>query len=219
MFSRTGKKQYNNNDNESTLEGLIAKAVRGDRRALSELCEEIARSVLLQMTYILGDKAEAEDVSQEVLIRVCENIRSLRNPKAFKGWLSRIMINEKNRYLAKHLKLGAMSNIDDYLDYFEGVTEDQSEFIPHKYVENEEMGRIVMNILSDLPMRQKEAIVLHYYNDLSTTEVAEVMKVTTQSVSKTLKIAREKLKNELEGQAVISEYVNNSRSAKAVNMN
>jgi len=219
MLSRTDKKQNNNeNSAQPELEALVVKAVCGDRSALSELCEKIARSVLLQMTYILGNKTEAEDVSQEVLIRVCENIRALRNPKAFKGWLSRIMVNEKNRYLAKHMKLGAMSNIDDHLDYLESTAEDNIEFIPHRFVENEEMSRIMMDILSDLPMRQKEAIILHYYNDLSITEVAEVMKVTTQSVSKTIKIAREKLRSELEGLSIISDY-KGSRNIKTVNMN
>lgn len=219
MLGLTNKKNKTSNDGEqSALEALVAKAVRGDRNSLSDLCEEIARSVLLQMTYILGDKTEAEDVSQEVLIRVCENIRSLRNPKAFKGWLSRIMVNEKNRYLAKHLKFGPMSNIDDHLEYLEGVAEEHAEFIPHKFVENEEMSRVIMGILSDLPMRQKEAVILHYYNDLSTTEVAEVMGVTTQSVSKALKIAREKLRNELKGKSIVSEYTNGAENPKLANM-
>ena len=184
------------------FESLVKKAASGDKKALCELCEEIARGVLFQMTYILGDKINAEDISQEVLIRVCENIQGLRNPKAFKGWLARIIVNEKNRYLAKHLKQGPVLNIEDQID---GQIEEQEDnaFVPHRYVEDEEMSEAVMKIIASLPMRQREAIILHYYNDLSITEVAKAMGITTQSVSINIKLAREKLKKMFESHDII----------------
>jgi len=176
------------------LEALVEKASKGDRDALCELCEKIAKSILFQVTYILGNPAGVEDVSQEVLIRVCENIHNLRSPKAFKSWLSRIIINEKNRYLAKNMRQGDVLNIDDYL---EKANEESEDFIPQEYVENRELREKVREIIMELPMRQREAVILHYYDGLSVTEIAKVLEVATQSVSKNLAIARGKLKKEL----------------------
>jgi len=177
------------------LETLVRKAVRGEKAALSELCEQIAKSVLFRTTHILGNPTDGEDLAQEVLIRVCERIRDLREPKAFKVWLGKIISNESNRYLAKNAKVGAASNIDDYL---ETIVEEREYFIPQDCVENAESRNAVMDMISSLSMRQREAVMLHYYDCLSVTEVAEAMNVTKQSVSEYLAVSREKLKRELE---------------------
>ena len=204
MLSRAGKRQHESGaDTKAAFETLVERAVQGDRKALGLLCEEIAKGILFQLTYILGNQANVEDVSQEVLIRVCENIHGLRNPKAFKGWLARIIINEKNRYLAKHLKQGVSLNIDDYV---EGMTEEKRDFIPHARAESEELHEIVMRIVSGLPMRQREVIMMYYYNDMSVTEIARGMDITTQSVSKHLALAREKLKRAMNTQPVAVGY-------------
>ena len=179
---------------ELMLEALVLKASEGDKDALCKLCEKIAKGVLFQVTYILGKPEGVEDVSQEILIRICENIHSLRNPKAFRAWLSRIIINEKNRYLEKSIKQGDVLNIDDYL---EKEVEESGEFIPQEYVESKELRERIKGIIMGLPMRQREAIIMHYYDGLSVTEIAKILDVATQSVSKNLAIARGKLKKEL----------------------
>ena len=179
------------------LEALVDRAAKGDKDALCDLCEQIAKGVLFKVTYILGKQSGVEDVSQEVLIRVCENIQNLRSPKAFKTWLSRIIINEKNRYLAKNMRHGDMLDIDDHID---DTIEETDDFIPQEYVENRELRHKIMNAIKDLPMRQRETIMLHYYQGLSVTEIAKVLDVTTQSVSKNLAVARSKLKSELGGE-------------------
>ena len=181
-------------DAQLQLEELVKRASEGDKDALCELCEKIAKSVLFQVTYILGRRDGVEDVAQEVLIRMCENIRNLRSPKAFKVWLVRIIINEKNRYLAKSMKLGDALNIDDHL---EDLNEESVSFIPQDYVEDKELRQSVMQLIMDLPARQRETVIMHYYDGLSVTEISKILGVATQSVSKNLAIAREKLKQRL----------------------
>ena len=205
MFNRIRKaKQQQPENTRADFEQLVQRAIDGDSKALSQLCEEIAKGVLFQMTHILGNQANVEDVSQEVLIRVCENIRNLRSPKAFKVWLGRIIINEKNRYLAKNSRRGIVLNIDDYL---ENIVEEKTSFLPQEYAECDELRATVMEVISRLPMRQREAVMLHYYDGMSVTEVAEAMDITTQSVSKNLSLAREKLRRELQEQPFASDYV------------
>jgi len=189
------KAQANDQEKAAAFEVLVHKAVKGERKALIELCEQIAKGILYRATLIVGNPTAAEDVSQEVLIRVCENIKYLREPKAFKVWLSKIISNESNRYFTNNSKYGTVLSIDDYL---ETMTEDKEEFLPHECVENAEARSTVMDAISRLSVRQREAVMLHYYDGLNVTQVADVMGVTKQSVSEYLALSREKLKRELE---------------------
>jgi len=191
MFDKAVNQQ---NENER-MEELVVAASSGDREALQRLCSKIAKDVLYQVTFILGGKEGVEDVSQEVLIRVCKSIHNLRDPKAFKGWLSLIIINEKNRYLEKHIK---RSNVLDINDYLENLVEEADDYLPSICVEKAELRNAVMDVVMGLPARQREAVVLRYFNDLSVAEVAEAMDVTAPCVSQYLALAFKKIKRSLE---------------------
>jgi len=186
--------QSDDSAKESALETLVQMASQGERQQLIELCEQITKSVLSRVTRIVGNTSNAEDISQEILIRVSENIKYLREPKAFKVWLSKIIRNEVIRYYTKNTKHSAVLSIDDYL---ETIIEDKKEFLPQECAENAEALSAVMEAIPRLSERQREAVMLHYYDGLSVTEVAKVMNVTKQSVSEFLSISREKLKREL----------------------
>ena len=190
---KTGKNK-NNDQNTFAYESVVQEAIQGDREALCKLCEKIAKSVLYLVTHLSNNATDAEDISQLILIRVCENIKSLREPKAFNAWLVRIISNETNRFLRNKSKFGILLCIDDYLD---NNIEVKEEFLPQEHLENIESRDAVSEVLSSISERQREAILLHYYDGLSVTEVAQVMKITKQSVSEYLAISREKLRREL----------------------
>ena len=177
------------------FELLVERATRGDADALSELCEKIAKSILFQVTFMLGDFTDAEDVSQNILVCVCKNIGDLRSPKAFKVWLTRIIINEKNRYLRDKMRHRTLLNIDDYL----GLAEENPGFLPQERVESEELRSAVREAVSRLPMRQCESTILHYYHGMRVTKIAQARGVTKPSITKHLVLARSKLKCNLQG--------------------
>jgi len=179
------------------FERIVRKAMLGDNDALYVLCERIAKGVLFRTTHILNNPADAEDISQEVLIRICEKIHTLREPKAFKVWLSSIVSNETRRYMAKRAKYRDVLNIDDHM---EAVMEKKKDFLPQEHVEDEESREAVMGIIASLPMRQREAVMLRYYNGLSVTEVAQAMDIAKQNASRYLALAYDKLKLKLEEQ-------------------
>ena len=186
--------------NEKAAVDLLAqKAINGDREALVSLCQSIAKGVLFRISCKLQNHTDAEDAAQEVLIRVCANIHSLKDPQAFGGWLNRIIINEINRNLAKNSKQNVVVSIDDYLDSFDKEEVDE-EFLPHESTIKGEDRKAIMEIVKKLPERQFEAVMLHYYDCMSITEAARAMNVTKQSVARYLTLARDKIKNEIQSQ-------------------
>jgi len=177
------------------LEALAHKASHGDSNALYSLCEKVARSIFYHIKYMLGNDMDAEDVTQNVLLRMCEKIGDLREAKAFRAWLCGIKINETRRHIAQHAKYSNILNLEDHIDV---LSEYHTDNLPDTYLECQVLNQDVMEIVSHLPERQREAVVLHYYDDLSINEVAQKMSIPHQNVSRYLAIAREKLKREME---------------------
>ena len=183
---------------ESTVfESLVEDAMVGDSGALQSLCEMLGDSVMFRVKYMLGSKMnmmDAEDVSQEVLMRMCRNISDLKNPRAFNGWLSSIITNEANRYAKNEVDNRGVYSIDDFSD---DVLESNIDFIPDAYIENKEFRKILMEIILKLPIRQRRTVIYYYYAELSVTEIAMLMNITHQGVSQNLARARENIKVEL----------------------
>ena len=185
--------KQNNSDQE--LEIIVIKAIKGDREALISLCKSIAGLVLFRTTYFIKNTQDAEDAAQEVLIRVCEKIHTLREPKTFKAWLNTIVQNETNRFMSKNAKHNDVINVDDYIDT---QFEDDDDFLPEEYVLVEEDRKAIMDIINTLPDRQREVVFLHYYEGQSITETANTLKITISAVSHYLRLARNKIQNEME---------------------
>ncbi|MCL2530330.1 MAG: sigma-70 family RNA polymerase sigma factor [Coriobacteriia bacterium] len=175
------------------LEGLVEKARGGNHEALIELCRVIAQDVLFRSRRILLNDMDAEDAAQEVLIRVCASIRKLKEPKAFNAWLASIVINESRRIQAKKRKETVL-DIEEYTDSLEDTDE---ALMPQQSLLKEEDRKSVITAIDQLPERQREAVVLHYYDGLSVTQTATVMGIQQQNASHYLKLARDKIRSEL----------------------
>jgi len=177
------------------IEALAAKAALGDKNALYSLCEKLAGSIFFRAKCMLGNEMDAEDVTQNVLLRMCESIHALREAKAFRAWVCGIEINETRRFVAQHARHGEIVNIEDYLEL---LCENHADRLPQAYMEYQGLNNEVMEIISHLPVRQREAVMLHYYDEMNINEVAHVMGISHQNASKYLALARKKIKTELE---------------------
>jgi len=182
-------------DDYTQLDALVEKVIQGDSTSFDDLCGKISNKVLCQASYSLATYEDAEDVAQEVLLKVWKNIYKLREPKAFRKWLNTIISNTKNNHLAKNIRHSAILDIDDYL---ERLLETRSEYIPTANFENTELCSVIQGLIVGLPERQKKALVLRYYSELSFPEIAEVMGVTRQTASRNATLASKKIRGRLE---------------------
>jgi len=106
---------------------IVRRAMTGEREALTELCRVIARNVLFQVSCKVSNQMDAEDIAQEILIRVCQKIGELNDEKAFGGLLNRIINNETSRFMTKNLQPVSIVSIDD----FDGLKESNARAANH----------------------------------------------------------------------------------------
>src|ERR1700678_2298190 len=89
------------------IEELVVKAQSDDMKAMRELVERNQRNIYIALYQMAPERQDIADLAQEVLLRMCRSIKSLRNPKTFKFWLNRIITNlfyDELRKMPRRLK-------------------------------------------------------------------------------------------------------------------
>ena len=137
----------------------------------------------------LSDKEDINDVVQEIFIKVYKNIESFDIKRKFSSWLYRIAHNELiNALKKKKRKVLPLLDLDVFLPYYY-KREDINEKIDKK-----RMQEIIDKCLDDLDFKYQEPIVLHYFEELSYKEIADVMEIPVSTVGIRIKRAKEKIK-------------------------
>lgn len=139
---------------------------------------------------LTGDPAAAEDVVQEALVRASRGRATFAGRARFRTWLFQIVVNAFRDRLSARAARPPAGPLPD------GLADRRSRG-PAARVLAAEHGRVVAATVSALPPRQREVLVLHAYEGLSTAEVADVLGVTEQNVRTNLHLARRRLKAEL----------------------
>lgn len=156
----------------------------------------------LALQYV-GNIEDAEEITQDVFVKVYENLNRFRNEANIRTWIYRITINQSLDFLKakkrqKRAFLSTILRIDD--------TEKQLDIPnfnhPGIELEQKETLAFIFNCLNRLPENQKTVIILLKIESLSQQETANIMKVTTKAVESLFQRAKknlEKLLNENEG--------------------
>jgi len=136
--------------------------------------------------YYLRDQYLAEDIHQEVFIRVYRNLEKFRRESSYYTWIYSITVNLCKDYLkSAALKKFITVGIVDYLT--RSVQESNRMF---EEAEGGEIFRMVM----DLPVKYRIPISLHYFEGLSISEIARMLKTSESNIKVRLHRGREKLK-------------------------
>ncbi|MEK3885190.1 sigma-70 family RNA polymerase sigma factor [Paenibacillus sp. PL2-23] len=182
-------------DEEKRLvEGLRA----GNEAATVCLMDRYGSDILRTAVLMLGDRHLAEDVSQETFILAYRRIGQFRGEGSLRGWLLRIAVqlcrSSMRKAAWKRLFLNLTVTDDDMAqsDAFERRPAPQpgdAEWADRMTL-REEIGK--------LPFKYREVVVLHYFHDLRTADIAEVLGEPEGTVKSKLMRARGKLKQQLQ---------------------
>ena len=138
---------------------------------------------------LLGSRAEAEDVAQETFVRVWKQAAQWEPGRArFDTWLHRVALN---------LCYDRLRGRRDEVPYGEQHDAPDPAPAPDERLQDAQRGRRVATALAALPARQREALVLQYYQDLSNDEAAALMGISIEALERLLMRARRNLRAQL----------------------
>jgi len=126
----------------------------------------------------LKSHCDADDITQNVLMKLYNSDKAFESDAHVKHWLIRVTINEcKRAFLSPWRRV---EPIEEHADTLSFETPEQSE---------------IFDLIMKMPTKYRIAILLYYYEDYSTEEIAQILKIPVSTVKTHLKRAREKLKN------------------------
>jgi RNA polymerase sigma-70 factor (ECF subfamily) len=170
---------------------LMIRGAEGDVYAFELLVGRWERRVFSFLDYMLGSREEAQDVTQEAFIRMCQSAGKYRPSGQFRSWLFRIAGNLARSRLRRRKIIGwvrfdpAAHDLPDRGDR------------PDQPIEREEARAAVRRAVGKLPARQRQAIVLRQYQGMAYCEIADAMRTTVSAVETLLYRATVSLRRDL----------------------
>ncbi len=151
---------------EQKRHALVARLKAGDRAAASDLVDEYYQQIYLFMRRLGHDRQSSEDLTQEVFFNAWHHIGQLKDERALNSWLYRIASNVSNLYWRrhKHKEVIGIENINA-----PEVSTGRNDEFGH-YEQLEQLNYAVAR----LPVKLKQTVVLHYMQQLTIAEAAQV---------------------------------------------
>jgi RNA polymerase sigma-70 factor (ECF subfamily) len=187
-------------DAADTEASLIARAQAGDVNAFERLSSAYADRLFMLLLRLLGDRAEAEDVAQEVMLRAWRGISRFRGNSSYFTWLYRIAVNEANRVLEKRARRPSATPIGTDELQLPGSAADD----PSRQAETRELRRALAQALVELPPPLRSAIVLRDVEGLSTQEAAEIAGIGQAAFKSRLHQARLRVRTAIGDRALVT---------------
>jgi RNA polymerase sigma-70 factor (ECF subfamily) len=180
--------------NEAHSTRLIAACLSGDEYAIETLVRQYESDVFRLALSIVGDVAEANEITQETFIAMLRSLRSYEERKSFKAWLYTIALNLSRSHLRKRKTLEKLRNTLSTLFR----VETQKLPSPEEAVIRNQQEQALWDQLNGMDEKFRSVVVLRYFHELSIAEISEILSVNEGTIHSRLHTARERLKQALE---------------------
>lgn len=169
---------------------LVKRAIKGNREAFEDLINMYFDRLYKEAYLRCKHEEDAKEIVQETIYKAYRNIKSLKEPKYFKTWLSKILINVSNDYMRKN---GMIELEHDENDYVKKVhNHDQIEIKIDLY-----------NAMDELEDKYKDVIILRYIEDLKIEDISQILERPVNTIKTHIRKAIKDMKNLLK-----EDYVN-----------
>jgi len=174
----------------------MLRVAQGDTVAFEQLIEVHQARVVRTIVKMLGDELDAEDIAQQVFLRVWNSAHRYQPTAKFTTWLFKItrnlVLNEMRR--RKRHPVTALEHEEEG-HHFQAV--DHQAQTPDESLVTEEIQGAIAQAIESLPEPQRMAIILRRYEEMPYEEIAEVLKISVSAVKSILFRARTELRVQL----------------------
>lgn len=175
-------------------DSLVERFKGGDEAAFDQIYQRYRNRIYSYVRRMLRNNPRAEDITQEVFVRVYVSITTYRPEGLFNAWIYRIATNlsrnelRKNRNIVQVSLSESIPSKDDNLSLIDLIGDESQS--PDELMKRKEMQETMERVLESMPEMHKEAIVLCVIEGLSYEEAAAVIGINSKAVSTRLSRAR-----------------------------
>ena len=172
---------------------LVALAKAGDQSAFTELYEQTNPMLYRSIRAMVHDEDLAWDILQDSYLRAFRSLDKLEADEAFLVWLRRIAVNETARQMSKRAPLPFTELENGEEESLPELPDMNEEHQPELALDRQETSRLVREILSELTEQQQLVVGMRYYEEMSVTEIAQLLQVAPGTVKAQLFKGRKKV--------------------------
>ncbi|MBE5104924.1 sigma-70 family RNA polymerase sigma factor [Bacillus thuringiensis] len=183
---------------------LIRLTLSGNKEAYSELYDKTIQEVYKTAHFLIEDKADVDDVVQEIYIQVYESLRKYDSEKPFRPWLIGLTIKQIHSYRRKRwmrlrtVKKAEVQRKPVQLDFSNDVV---------SKISNQKLTEFIHK----LPYKLKQVIILRYLHDYSQEEVAQILHIPIGTVKSRIHAALKKLRQKEQVEEIFLGEVGNAK--------
>lgn len=171
---------------------VINQAIKGDVKAFEHIVQKYERLVFSILNKLLVNKEDAEDVSQEVFIKVYKNLKSFQFQSKLSTWVARIAYFTSLNHIKKLTK-NFSSNYTHDLDSFYFSNDN-----PERITASKDLTNYISKLIDQMPLQYKTVLTLYHINEFSYQEIEEATGMPEGTVKGYLFRARKLLKEKIE---------------------
>jgi RNA polymerase sigma-70 factor (ECF subfamily) len=181
-------------------EKLIERSLEGDKRAFESLVQKYHRRIISLINQIVGNKQEAEDIAQEVFIKVFYKLKDFNPKYPFYAWLYRISINRSYDYLRakKRVSMKSFSELSVKEIKTINTLYEQKNGREISAYDRDDINEIINKLLMSLNAKEKAVIFMRDVENLEYKEIAQILKCSELAARIKVSRARKKLRTKLE---------------------
>lgn len=178
---------------------IIDKILRNDHAGFELLIKKYQDLVYATCFRLLKNRADSEDISQEVFLEIFRSLVHLKNVDDMSGWIFRIAYSKCISLLRKKNPAKAASSVDpeQTVKQLEMDPKNSNRETPYHSLEQKEASIILFEKIDQLPDNQKRAILLHKFEGYSHKEICEKMDLSQASVESLIYRAKVSLRKSL----------------------
>src|SRR6185369_12767250 len=166
----------------------VLQAQSGSHEALNELFKSVQEPLYRYIVAVVKEQQLAEDILQEVFIRIYRKLRWLREPHAFRAWCYQIASREAFRYLKRERRWAEQIRDEATLNV---VAAGEPAYSP-------ELVQRLPELVGELSPGSRAVVVLYYLHEMSLVETAAVLDIPLGTVKSRLAYGLAKLRDRLE---------------------
>lgn len=182
----------------SSDEELVRQVQAGNISAYNLLVVRYQHRVVKIAQKYVSDFADASDIAQEAFIKAYKALPNFRGESSFYTWLYRIVTNAAKNFLENSSRQRSQVDVDDEVlnaSSPEALTDRQT---PDSIIESEELKKVILKAVGELPKELREAFMLRELEGLSYDEIAEKAGVPIGTVRSRIFRARQYIESKME---------------------